>query len=65
MDDTTPQLVPLRPLAKRLCLTTTWLKAEAEAGRLPHLRAGRRVLFNVDAVQQHLLHRAAKGVPRD
>ena len=27
-----------------------WLKAEAKAGRIPHLRVGHRYVFNADAV---------------
>jgi hypothetical protein len=52
-------LVAIRGLAKALALPASWLKAEAEAGRIPSLRAGRQRLFNVDAVRQVLLRRAA------
>jgi hypothetical protein len=55
------QLVHLSGLAKRLRLPTAWLRAEAEAERIPSLRAGRRLLFNVEAVERVLLDRAAKG----
>ena len=51
----------LRMLARRYTrhgLTTSWLKAEAEAGRIPCLRAGRRLLFDPLAVDQALLARA-------
>lgn len=46
---------------KRYGLTVTWLKAEAEAGRIPCFRAGRRLLFDADAVERALLERAQQG----
>ena len=52
-------LVALRGLARALALPASWLKTEAEEGRIPSLKAGRLRLFNVDAVRQVLLHRAA------
>lgn len=61
----TSELVNLRELARRLRrfgITQAWLKSEAEAGRLPCMRAGRRLLFNSDAVHAELLRLAAKGV---
>ena len=36
----------------------TWLKAEAEAGRVAHLKVGRRLLFNMVAVECDLIHRS-------
>lgn len=66
--DTQPQLVNLAELAKKLRrfgLTARWLRTEAEAGRLPCMRAGRRMLFNVAAVEAALLRRAAQGVRDD
>jgi hypothetical protein len=41
-------------------LTQAWLRAEAEAGRIPCLRAGRRLLFDVQAVEAALIRRAAE-----
>ena len=55
------RLHTLRMLARRLRpygLSMAWLRAEAEAGRIPSLRAGRRLMFNVAAVEQALLERA-------
>ena len=51
----------LRMLAqrfKRYGLTFDWLRAEAEAGRIPCLKAGRRLLFDPEAVEAVLLQRA-------
>ena len=60
----TKQLCSLRMLAqrfKRFGLSASWLKAEAESGRIPYLRAGRRMLFDADAVEATLLRRAKDG----
>lgn len=64
MIEATPSLVNLRELARRLRrfgLTHSWLQQEADAGRLPCMRAGRRLLFNVQAVEAALLRRAAES----
>jgi hypothetical protein len=50
---------------KRYGISQAWLKAEAEAGRIPCFRAGRKLLFDYpQAVEQSLLPRArdAKAV---
>jgi hypothetical protein len=55
------KLCTLRDLAgrfKRFGLSYAWFRTEAEAGRLPCFRAGRKLLFDVDAVEQALLRRA-------
>ena len=38
-----------------------WLRDQARAGLLPHLKASRRVLFNVEAVEKALLDRARQS----
>ena len=53
--------IPLQRLAQRLGLPAAWLRAEAEAGRIPSLRAGRRLLFNPEAVEDALIERASEG----
>ncbi|MHB1157674.1 MAG: hypothetical protein ACYC26_12675 [Phycisphaerales bacterium] len=65
MDTATSELVNLSGLARRLRrfgLSKQWLKAEAEAGRLPCMRIGRRLLFSIGAVEAALIRRAAEGV---
>lgn len=57
MDDRTKVFMPLRPAAWRLGLPIAWLRAEAFDGRVPCLRSGRRLFFNIEAVEQALLHR--------
>lgn len=59
MEINATKLVSVRGLANRLKLPAAWLKAEAQAGRIPSLRVGRRLLFNLEAVERALLERAA------
>ena len=57
--------LPLRQTAVRLGVPAAWLRAEANAGRVPCLRAGRRLLLNPEAVEAALLARAKeKAVAR-
>lgn len=53
-----PSFVGIRTLARVTGLSLTWLDSEARGGRLPMLTAGRRRLFNVEAVESALLDRA-------
>lgn len=52
------RLITVYELADALELPAKWLNTEAQAGRIPHLRIGRRLLFNVEAVKAVLLNRA-------
>lgn len=52
------QLLPLGNMARRLRVTAAWLKSEAEAGRVPALKAGARLLFLPEAVEAVLVRRA-------
>jgi hypothetical protein len=52
-------LIRLHQLARRLCLPREWLRDEARAGRLPCLRVGRKLLFNLAVVERVLADRAA------
>ena len=57
------RLHTLRMLARRFRrygLSAAWLKAEAEARRIPCLKAGRRLLFDADAVEAALIQHAAR-----
>lgn len=58
----TPQLVPLGVMARLLHVPTKWLRAEAEAGRVPALRAGDRFVFRPDVVSPLVAERAAEGM---
>ena len=46
--------VPLHILARRTGLPAAWLKSKAVVGRLPHIKAGRRLMFNSIVVEQVL-----------
>ena len=64
IDSESTQLVNLRELSRRLRrygITQAWLRGEAETGRIPSLRAGRRRLYSLDAVKAVLIQRAAEG----
>lgn len=52
-------LLPLARMARRLRVTGAWLRDEADAGRVPCLRAGTRYLFAPEAVERVLAERAA------
>ncbi|MBP8305150.1 MAG: helix-turn-helix domain-containing protein [Phycisphaerae bacterium] len=54
------QLLSLPVLAQTLNLPKAWIRAEADAGRLPHLRIGRRYRFNLEVVLRALLVRAGQ-----
>lgn len=59
MESTAP-LLNLKGLARHLGVPVTWLRAEADRGRLPHVKAGSQRLFNVAAVERVLAERAAE-----
>ena len=54
------ELLSLARMARRLGVTQDWLRAEADAGNVPCLRAGKRLLFNAAATQESLAVQAAK-----
>jgi hypothetical protein len=51
--------IPIDSAAVRLGVPAAWLRAEAEAARVPVLRAGKRLLVDVAEVQKVLIARAA------
>jgi hypothetical protein len=55
-----PKLIPLATLARVLRVPCSWLRQEAEGGTLPHLKAGRALLFDRAAVERVLLERAQR-----
>jgi hypothetical protein len=61
MEHANAQLVSLPALAAALRLPEDWLQAEADAGRLPHLRIGKRYRFSLSAVEAVLVARAASA----
>ncbi len=54
------ELLSLARLARRLGVTQDWLRDQADAGNVPCLKAGKRYLFNVVAVQEALAVQAAR-----
>lgn len=52
-------LLSLARMARRLGVTAVWLRCEADAGRVPCLRAGKQYLFAAGAVEAALAERAA------
>lgn len=51
-------LLHLPALARRLGVPASWLRREADTGRLPCVRAGSQRLFDVELVEALLLERA-------
>lgn len=49
-------------LARATRLPAAWLKREADAGRLPFIRAGRLRMFDLAAVLKALAERQTQGV---
>ena len=45
-------------LARRTGLPIAWLRCEARSNRIPHIKVGRRRMFNPDTVEQVLIERA-------
>ena len=61
MNDWRAVLLPLVLAARRLHVPSKWLRAEADAGRVPHLKADKVLLFDVDCVARVLACRAREG----
>jgi hypothetical protein len=57
---TTRILLPLNVVASRLRVPLRWLRAEAEGGRIPTLRADKQFLCDLEAVEAALLERARR-----
>ncbi len=58
-----PPLLILSAMARRLRVPTKWLREEAEAGRIPHLKADTALLFDRELVERLLLERARQTSP--
>jgi hypothetical protein len=58
MLDPSERLLPLSSVARLMRVRPAWLASEAEAGRIPALRAGDRWLCDPAAVEAALLARA-------
>ena len=58
------KLLTLDQLSDCTGLPAAWLKREADAGRLPCIRAGRRRMFDLAAVLKALAERQESEVAR-
>jgi hypothetical protein len=59
------KLLRVGPMARRLGVSVRWLRAEAEAGRIPHVRAERIFLFDSETVEQTLVERARQPLAEE
>jgi hypothetical protein len=59
MSERETSFISLAIAAVRLGLPKSWLLNEAIADRVPHIKIGRRFLFNLVAVERSLMERAA------
>jgi len=57
-----PELLPLRRMAARAGVPSDWLREQAEAGKIPGLKAGNRWLFAPGVVVPAI---AAMACPTD
>ncbi len=53
-------LLSLSGMARRLGVAREWMKEQADSGKVPCLKAGKRYLFNPIAVQEALAAKAAQ-----
>jgi excisionase family DNA binding protein len=63
--DPTKVLLPVKGIARVFGLKPENIRAEADAGKLPHTRVGDEYLFNLAAVEAALLERAGATHPAD
>ena len=55
------KLYNLAGVSELLRLPPSWIKKQVSAGKIPCLRVGRRMLFNIDAVREALADLAMEG----
>lgn len=58
-----PRLLTAGQMARQLGVPVRWLKAEAEAERVPHLKADTVLLFEPETVEEVLVQRAREALP--
>jgi hypothetical protein len=61
MNNEQQNLLKTGPMARRVGVPVRWLKAEAEAGRIPALKAENVFLFDPEIVIDRLAQRAREG----
>ena len=57
-------LISLPEMADRLGVPPLWLKEQAEAGRVPHLKVGRKLMFHHDSAEAAVLAMAGDPLSR-
>lgn len=57
--------VSLSETASHLGVPAAWLRNEAQTGQIPHLKVGRRLLFNIKVVERVLLERSQVEASHD
>ena len=60
MTHTPTRLLTAGAMARRLRVPVKWLRDEAEAGRIPHVKADTALLFDPETVERVLLERAQR-----
>lgn len=61
MNYTPTRLLTTGAMSRRLRVRVGWLRAEAAAGRIPHVQAEDQYLFDPDVVEQVLIERAQRN----
>lgn len=59
------EVLTARQISTRFRVPFAWVKGQAKAGNLPHLKIGRRLLFNAGAVAEALARMAAEYPTRE
>jgi hypothetical protein len=59
------EVLTLNRAAHRLGVSARWLKAEADAGRVPHLRAEKRYLFELSAASEAIASQILSKRPEE
>jgi len=57
-----PEYLSARGAARKLGIPYQWLLDEAKRGAIPHLRAKRMILFNLETVRDHLRERELAAI---
>lgn len=52
----------LNPAAEILNVTPHWLRIEAKAGRMPHLKCGNRYIFDIELCEKFLTDKALENM---
>lgn len=59
------QRLLLKAAAKELQLSEHFLRSEARAGRMPHIKVGNRYVFDIEIVNEHLKTKAMRSMNKE